>query len=61
MKFQFENIADLFQMSGHGPYVWGSFIITFLVVGILAYIPYKSKRDIVAQLKRQQKLENSTR
>jgi heme exporter protein D len=61
MKFQFESIVDLFQMSGHGPYVWGSFIITFLVVGILIYIPYKLKREIVVQLKRQQKLEKSAR
>jgi heme exporter protein D len=61
MKFQFESIVDLFQMSGHGPYVWGSYIITFLVVGILIYIPYKLKREIVVQLKRQQKLEDSAR
>jgi heme exporter protein D len=61
MKFQFESIVDLFQMSGHGPYVWGSYIITFLVVGILIYIPYKLKREIVVQLKRQQKLKDSTR
>lgn len=61
MKFQFESIVDLFQMSGHGPYVWGSYIITFLVVGILIYIPYKLKREIVVQLKRQQKLEKSAR
>ncbi len=58
MKFQFENIVDLFQMSGHGPYVWCSYIITFLIVGILIYIPYKLKRGIVVQLKRQQKLES---
>ncbi|MFT6968053.1 MAG: heme exporter protein D [Cellvibrionaceae bacterium] len=61
MKFQFESIVDLFQMSGHGPYVWGSYIITFLVVGILIYIPYKLKREIVVQVKRQQKLKDSTR
>ncbi len=58
MKFQFESIVDLFQMSGHGTYVWGSYIITFLIVGILIYIPYKLKRGIVVQLKRQQKLES---
>jgi heme exporter protein D len=61
MKFQFESIVDLFQMSGHGLYVWGSYIITFLVVGILIYIPYKLKREIVVQLKRQQKLKDSAR
>lgn len=61
MKFQFENMLDLFQMSGHGPYVWGSYLITFLVIGILIYIPYKLKRQIVAQLRRQQKLEKSAR
>jgi heme exporter protein D len=59
MKFQFENFLDLFQMSGHGPYVWGSYLLTFLVIGILVYIPYKLKRQIVAQLRRQQKLEKS--
>ena len=59
MKFQFENILDFLQMSGHGPYVWVSYVLTFMAIGILIYIPYKLKRQIVAQLRRQQKLENS--
>jgi heme exporter protein D len=59
MQFQFENILDFIQMSGHGPYVWASYVLTFAVIGILIYIPYKLKRQIVAQLRRKQKLENS--
>jgi len=57
MKFQFESIADLLSMSGHGPYVWAAYIVTFLAVATLIYIPYKLKRQIVAQVKRQQKIE----
>ncbi len=57
MKFQFESITDLLFMSGHGPYVWGAYLVTFCAVGLLIYIPYKLKRQIIAQVKRQQKLE----
>ena len=61
MKFQFESMLDLFQMSGHGPYVWGAYLITFIAIGILIYIPYKLKRQLVAQGRRQKKLEKSPR
>ncbi len=57
MKFQFESIADLLSMSGHGPYVWGAYFVTFVAIATLIYIPYKLKRQIVAQVKRQQKIE----
>lgn len=60
MKFQFESMLDLFQMSGHGPYVWGSYLVTFLAIGILIVIPYKLKHQLVAQVRRQKKLEEST-
>lgn len=60
IKFQFESMLDLLSMSGHGPYVWGSYLVTFLAIGILIYIPYKLKRQLVAQVRRQKILDESS-
>lgn len=57
MKFQFESFADLLHMSGHGSYVWAAYLVTFCAVCLLIYIPHKLKRQIVAQVERQQKIE----
>ncbi len=29
MKFYFENMTDFIWMSGHGPYVWSCYGVTF--------------------------------
>lgn len=45
--FQFKDIADLLYMSGHGPYVWASYLIT--VVGIigLAVLPAMARKKFI--------------
>lgn len=39
ITFQFSSLADMFYMSGHGPYVWSCYIITFAGLGYLMVSP----------------------
>ncbi len=43
MTFQFASLSDFFSMGGYGFYVWLSYGITFISVGLLVW---QSKREI---------------
>jgi heme exporter protein D len=45
----FETLTELWQMAGHGPYVWSSYAITYLVWFFLIMVP-------IRQLSRQKRL-----
>lgn len=53
MKFQFESMAEFMLMNGHGPYVWASYTITFIVLLYLLLSPLLQHKNFI---KRQQKL-----
>ncbi len=53
MKFQFQSLADLVSMSGHGPYVWACYGIGLLVVAYLLITPMRQKSKFIRQLRRQ--------
>lgn len=44
MRFYFESWAEFFAMSGHGPYVWASFLITWAVLIYLLVSPVLAHR-----------------
>lgn len=48
MTFQFNSLSDFFAMGGYGFYVWLSYGITFLVIGLLVW---QSRREIKQTLK----------
>lgn len=48
MTFQFNSLSDFFAMGGYGFYVWLSYGITFLVIGLLVW---QSRREIKQPLK----------
>jgi heme exporter protein D len=56
MKFQFESLADFIAMSGHGPYVWASYAITFIALIFLLVNPLLQKKALVKQQKKLHKL-----
>jgi heme exporter protein D len=56
MKFQFESIADLITMNGHGPFVWASYAITFAVLIYLLVSPLLQKKTFIKQQQKLQKL-----
>lgn len=53
MSFQFNSVGEFFAMGGYGFYVWLSYGITFLSVGLLIWI---SKREIKQTLQLARKL-----
>ncbi len=56
MEFQFESLADMFEMSGHGVYVWSCYAITALGLGYLALSPLRQRRVLFNTLKRQARI-----
>lgn len=60
MAFQFEGLIDFFTMSGHGLYVWASYVITLLAMAFIAIIPVYQKKNLAIRIKRQQRIESSS-
>lgn len=56
MKFQFESLADFLAMSGHGPYVWASYVITFIALIFLVVRPVLQQKALVTQQQKLRKL-----
>lgn len=49
MSFQFDSLQDFLQMSGHGPYVWACYGITFVVLLYLVLRPLSRRRRFIRQ------------
>ncbi len=56
MKFQFETLADFITMSGHGPFVWAAYGITFGALFFLLFSPVVQKKAFIKQQQKMQKL-----
>lgn len=59
MTFQFESVMDLLSMSGHGPYVWASYAITFFAMLALVLIPLFQQKGLAVRIQRKQRIESS--
>jgi len=53
---QFETLAELWHMAGHGPYVWASYAITVTVVLILIWLPLSQRKKFINEQKRLQRI-----
>ena len=51
VSFQFESLSDLWSMSGHGPYVWAAYGITFAGLAILIYQARLRRKHVVKRIK----------
>jgi len=47
----FDSLSELFNMSGHGLYVWLAYSITFLVLTVLFIYPLVKKAGILKVIK----------
>lgn len=56
MQFRFESLADFLTMSGHGPYVWASYAITFVALIFLVVNPVIQHTALLKQYQKQRKL-----
>lgn len=43
-EFQYSSFADMMWMSGHGPYVWASYAIVVVALGLLIWMPIREKK-----------------
>ncbi len=48
----FDSFAELWQMAGHGNFVWSAYGISFLVLGVLVLQPLLRYRRELARIKR---------
>lgn len=60
MKFQFESLADFLAMSGHGPYVWASYAITFAALIFLILSPVLQQKAFIKQQQKMRKLSQAS-
>jgi heme exporter protein D len=56
MTFQFDSLANFMAMNGHGPFVWASYGITFVVLVYLLVSPVLQRRAFFRQQAKQQRI-----
>ncbi len=49
---QFDSFSDAIAMGGHGPYVWGAYVITLVVVMIILLRPIVATRQLQGEIRR---------
>lgn len=49
---QFDSFSDAIAMGGHGPYVWGAYAITLVVVVVILLKPILATRQLQAEIRR---------
>ena len=49
---QFDSFSDAIAMGGHGPYVWGAYAITLVVVMVILLRPIVATRQLQSEIRR---------
>ena len=49
---QFDSFSDAIAMGGHGPYVWGAYAITLVVVMVILLKPIVATRQLQGEIRR---------
>ena len=49
---QFDSFSDAIAMGGHGPYVWGAYAITLVVVMVILLKPIVTTRQLQGEIRR---------
>ena len=57
MSIHWSSFSDFLAMGGYGLYVWGSFGVTALVMIVEPILAARSRKALVARLKRQARAE----
>ncbi len=55
------SLADFLAMGKHGIYVWGSFIVTVALMALEPILLTRSRKNLIARLKRQYRAEKLDR
>lgn len=46
---QFDSLAELWAMGGHGPFVWSAYAIALMVLIGIVWAPWARRRRFLAQ------------
>jgi heme exporter protein D len=60
LVFQFPDFQSFMWMDGHGPYVWGSYAITFLALALLVAEPLIQRKRFIREQQGLVQRETST-
>ena len=52
------SFSDFLHMGGYGPYVWGSFGVTALIMIVEPIIVARNRKNTISRLKRQLRAES---
>ena len=52
MKFQFDSFDAFLTMKGHGPYVWGCYLLVYSILIFLTLSPLLAKKNFLKQQKK---------
>ena len=55
------SLSDFLAMGNHGLYVWGSFIVMAVLMILEPILLVRSRKDLIARLKRQYRAEKLDR
>jgi heme exporter protein D len=61
MNIHWSSFSDFLAMGGYGLYVWGSFGVTALVMIAEPILAARSRKALVARLKRQARADRGNR
>ncbi len=56
MSMYFDSWSGFLSMEGHGLYVWSAYAVAAVVIGYNLIAPFITKRQVVAQVRRQERL-----
>ena len=48
---QFDSLTALWQMGGHGPFVWSAYALALIIMLAIVILPLQRSRRIVAELR----------
>jgi len=60
MKFQFENLDAFLTMGGHGPFVWASYVLVYIIIIYLTLSPLLAKKAFLKQQKKLLQLQKNS-
>ncbi|RYY75277.1 MAG: heme exporter protein CcmD [Gammaproteobacteria bacterium] len=59
MKFQFESLDAFLTMGGHGPFVWASYVLVYIIIIYLTLSPLLAKKAFLKQQKKLLQLQKA--
>ncbi len=59
MNWQFDSLAALMQMDGHGAFVWSAYGITALVLAILLVAPLNRRKRLLSEIRGEQRRQKA--